>query len=65
MVKKMVMEHTLSLMEIILRENGRKGNKMRGHTLGLINTSMKGVGRVVKCGTEYITTIKETSLGNR
>jgi hypothetical protein len=44
-------------MEIILMENGRKGNKMRGHTLGLINTSMKGVGRVVKCGTEHITTI--------
>jgi len=43
----------------------KEGNKMRGHTLGLINTSMKGVGRVVKCGTEYITTIKETSLENR
>jgi len=36
----MVKEHTLSLMETSKRGNGRRGNKMREHTLGLIDTSM-------------------------
>ena len=49
-----------------MKENGRmeKGMGME-HTLGLMESSLLGNGRVIKCGTEQNTTIKETSLENR
>ena len=62
----LIHQSLLLLMEESMKVNGRMECIMvMEHILFLMVASMKGVGRVVKCGTEYITTIKEPSLGNR
>jgi len=58
----MVMELTLFMREVSMKENGRMENIMvKEHTLLLMETGLKGNGRMENHGTSQYTTKTETS----
>ena len=49
MIKGMVKEHTLSLMDKSMLGNGRMGKGLvKEHLHGLMGISMKGIGKIIK-----------------